>query len=446
MSLAIDIGTRFVRFAHLDAAGRPGLADLEGALPGEGLPVAPGRAGQLVLAEGCAAFLARHGPPDAVVLLCPPAQSAACSQVIVECFGTDPGAFPPPRLLRPAVAVLALLRHDGGAQQGTWAVCELGAAAVEITVCSLAPHRLTVLRTVRRRPHGGYGAAFDDAVTDAVTDAATHAVTDAVTDAGPGGADAASLAALGQALGAPGAGERLDLSLARAELDPARHDDTPVLWLRGREVPAGILRRALLPLREELRQALAEATIDALPTVVVGGAARLAALRRQAGGTGGCVELPGGVDPALAAVLGASLVAAGRVDAADRYPHALVIGTRRVRHGRLTSAELTLCPPGALVPAAPAVFACEGGRPVAVGGAGDVPREVEVWAREADGGRTVRAGSARLPASTPDERFHVGVALALDGTARLVLRPADGGASHEYPLGELPGDFEEVRQ
>ncbi|MFD7825993.1 hypothetical protein [Kitasatospora sp. NPDC059803] len=430
MSLAIDVGTRFVRFAHLDAAGRPVLADLEGAVPGEGLPVAPGRAGQLVLAEGCAAFLAHHGPPDAVVLLCPPAQSAAYSRVIVECFGTDPDTFAPPRLLRPAVAVLALLRHNGGAQQGTWAVCELGAVAVEVTVCSLTPHRLTVLRTVRRPPHGGYGAAFDAAVTGA----------------GPGGADAASLAALGQALGAPGAGERLDLSLARAELDPARHDDTPVLWLGDREVPAGILRRALLPLREELRQALAEAAVGALSTIVVGGAARLAALRRQVGEPGGCVELPVGVDPALAAVLGASLVAAGRVDAADRYPHALVIGTRRVRHGRLTSADLTLCPPGALVPAAPAVFAREGGRPVAVGGAGDVPREVEIWAREADGGRTVRAGSARLPASTPDERFHVGVALALDGTAWLVLRPVDGGASHEYTLGELPSDFEEVRQ
>ncbi|MEY9947679.1 hypothetical protein [Kitasatospora sp. GAS1066B] len=433
MSLAVDVGTRFVRLAHLDTAGRPVLADLAGAVPGEGLPVAPGQAGGQVLAAGCAAFRDRFGVPESVVLLCPDSARAECSRTIAEVFGSARSALPRLRPLHPAAAALALLRHDGQEPVGSWALCELGAAAVAVTVCAATPHGLALLGAVRRAPSGGFGAAFDDALVGA----------------GPGGADAASLEALRYARRVPGFAERLDLAVGRAERNPTRYDDTPVLWVGALEVPAGTVRRALVPLREQLRQALAEATADATtdapPVVVVGGMARLPAVRRLVGDPGRLVELPGGTDPALAAVLGAALVAAGRVDPADRYPYTVVVGTRRVRHGRLAAAELTLCPAGSLIPEAPAVFAAEGGRRVAVGGAGQAPREVEVWVRGVDGGPSVRVGSARLPASAPEERFHVGVALALDGRARLVLRPLGGGAPHEYPLGRLPGVLEEVR-
>lgn len=428
MSLAVDVGTRFVRFAHLDAAGRPVLAELAGTVPGEGLPVAPGRAGDQVLAAGCAAFGDRFGTPRTVVLLCPDAARPECSRVIAEAFGAEWSTYPRLRPLHRAAAVLALLRHDGRAPDGDWALCELGAAALTVTVCSANARGFALRRAVRRAPSGGFGAAFDDALVGA----------------GPGGADASALQALRYARRVPGSAERLALAVGRAEQDP-RYDDTPVLWVGALEVSAGTVRRALEPLREELRRARAEAAAEALPVVAVGGLARLPALRRLVGDPGRLVELPGGTDPALAAVLGAALVAAGRVDAADRYPYAVLVGTRRVRQGRLEAAELTLCPAGALVPEAPAVFAVADGRPVPVGGAGATPREVEVWVRGADDGRAVRVGSARLPASAPDERFHVGVALAVDGRARLVLRPLGGGAPYEYPLGRLPGALEEVR-
>ncbi|MER7753322.1 hypothetical protein [Kitasatospora sp. NPDC097643] len=479
MTLAIDVGTRFVRLALVGPDGHPALADLPGTVAGEGLPVPPGQDPAQVLVAACAAYRALHGHPARVVLVAPEAMPPGHLHRVVEAFG-DPT---PVRELRPAAAVLALLRRHGEAVEGTWAVCALGTTTVEVTVCVVAPRSVGIRRFVRHTPAGGLGAAFDTALlhgtrpgTGSPTPNGPHSGHQGGTPHSnaprtghrPGGAasghfgsntpprhaprtghhpaapaEGAGLEALRAARALPGAAERWEQAVARAERHPARYDDTPVLWLAGREVSAGTARRAVAALREQVGEAAAESGLDGLPVVAVGGPARLPAIRRAAAGAGRETALPAGTDPALAAVLGAALVAAGRVDPADRYPFEVLLGARYVRHGRLAASELTLCGPGRLVPGGATVFAERDGRRLAVGGAGGRPREAEVRVRDATGGPTVRVGAVALPASAAGERFHVGVAMAADGRTRLVLRPVGGhGEPHEYPLGELPGVLE----
>ncbi|MEE1784534.1 hypothetical protein PUR71_16725 [Streptomyces sp. SP17BM10] len=421
MTLAIDVGTRFVRLAHVRPDRLPALAELPEAVPAEGVPVPAGQDPARTLAAACAAFRERYGRPAQVVLVAPEAMPTVYPDRIAEAFGRTT----PVVELRPATAVLALLRHNGRALEGTWAVCALGTTAIEVSVCVAARRSVGVRRFVRHTPEGGLGAAFDSTLL------------------GGAATDDAALAALRAARDAPGSAARWERVIARAERHPARYDDMAVLWVDGREVPAGTARHALAVLREQVGHAAAEAGLEDLPVVAVGGPARLAAVRRAAAGAGRAVELPAAADPALAAVLGAALVAAGLVDPADRYPYEVLIGARRVHRGRLTETELTLCGPGRLVPGGATVFAERAGRRVAVGGAGERPREAEVRVRDADGGPAVRVGTVTLPASRAGERFHIGIAMAAAGPTRLVLRPAGGsGEPHEYPLGELPGVLE----
>ncbi|MGW2248888.1 hypothetical protein ACWCXH_01605 [Kitasatospora sp. NPDC001660] len=430
MTLAVDVGARFVRLAHVRPDRLPALAELPGTVPGEGVPVPAGRDPARTLAAACTAFRERHGPPSQVVLVAPEAMPPVHARRIAEAFGPSTPVIE----LRPAAAVLALLRHNGQALDGTWAVCAIGTTTVEVSVCVAAQRSVGVRRFVRHTPDGGLGAAFDAALLNT-----------AITGGGP--ADDAALTALRAARGAPGAAARWERVIARAEQHPARYDDMAVLWIGDREVPAGTARHALAVLREQVGHTAAEAGLDGLPVVAVGGPARIAAVRRSAAGAGRAVELPAAADPALAAVLGAALVAAGLVDPADRYPYEVLIGARRVRHGRLTATELTLCGPGRLVPGGATVFAERGGRRLAVGGAGERPREAEVRVRDAAGGPAVRVGAVNLPASREGERFHVGIAMAATGRTRLVLRPTGGsGEPHEYPLGELPSVLEGDRR
>lgn len=61
--------------------------------------------------------------------------------------------------------------------------------------------------------------------------------------------------------------------------------------------------------------------------------------------------------------------------------------------------------------------------------------------RDPEGAVSVPVRTLALPGGAEDDRFHLGVRLAVDGTARLVLRPLDAGAPAEFPLGELPTDL-----
>lgn len=93
-----------------------------------------------------------------------------------------------------------------------------------------------------------------------------------------------------------------------------RSADTVVHEVAGREITAGVVHRALARLTEGLDRALADARTgpDRTSVVAVGGAARSGTVARHlADRLGPAVPLPEGTDPALAAVLGAALVAGG---------------------------------------------------------------------------------------------------------------------------------------
>jgi hypothetical protein len=217
-------------------------------------------------------------------------------------------------------------------------------------------------------------------------------------------------------------------------------------------VPVGAARQALVRLTAGLDQALAAASDGGpLPrAVAVGGLARFGPLVRHlaAAGPPGLVELPPGVDPASAAVLGAALVAEGLVDPQDRYPHAVWVAAHRTEAGRPQTRELLLSPAGALEPGGETLFARQEGRRIRVrtGPPGtSAQRPVQVRVRDADGSRTAQVGALTLPDAAEGDRFHVGVRLAVDGTARLVLAPLGAGPPGEFPLGSLPLDLPDTR-
>ncbi|MFE2407399.1 sugar kinase, partial [Kitasatospora sp. NPDC059408] len=272
MTLAVDVGTRFVRLAHVRPDRLPALAELPGAVAGEGVPVPSGQDPARTLAAACAAFRARYGKPSRAVLVAPEAMPPLYRDRIAEAFGRTT----PVVELRPATAVLALLRHNGEALEGTWGVCALGTTTIEVSVCVAARRSVGVRRFVRHTPEGGLGAAFDAALLGGAV-------------AGGGPAGDAALAALREARDAPGSAARWERVIARAQQHPARYDDMAVLWVDGREVPAGTARHALAVLREQVGHAAAEAGLDGLPVVAVGGPARLAAVRRAAAGAGRAV-------------------------------------------------------------------------------------------------------------------------------------------------------------
>ncbi|MHC8560805.1 hypothetical protein ACW23B_01840 [Streptomyces albidoflavus] len=165
----------------------------------------------------------------------------------------------------------------------------------------MRPHRrdLGRLRSGRYAPvPGGYGAAFDRAVLDGA-------------GLPPDDPEVLRLLALARA----GTTRRTDVALDRMVARPDRAErlaDTVVHEVAGHEITAGAVFRAFARLTEGLDGVLAAAGPERTPVVAVGGAARSATLvRHLAERLGLPVPLPGGTDPALAAVFGAALVAAG---------------------------------------------------------------------------------------------------------------------------------------
>ncbi|MET8740886.1 hypothetical protein [Streptomyces sp. NPDC004728] len=451
-AVAIDIGSRYARIARVGAHGAPELVELPGAVPGEGLPVPAGEDGRrdAALHAVCSAYVGQHGVPDRLVIVAPrrdrsgpPGHGADASAGL---HGT--GRTPPPSVLSTPHAVLALLRHAGTATAGRYVVCDLGAAAAEVSVCVVTAGAVAVAGSARHAPADGYGAGFEAAL---------------LAEAGLL-CDEAGRRVLAGVRAEDGAALRLDLALDRAERNPERFDATAVHRVAGRDITAGAVRLALRRLAAGLDLATAEALDDAAPTeeappsaaqapartavdglVAVGGTARFAPLLRHlTGGGRPLVPLPAGTDPALAAVYGAALVAAGLADPADRYPYAVCVGAHRTAAGRPENQELLVSGAGLLEPGGAAVFAEAGGERLRVrtGPAGAAAgRSVEVRVRDPEGAVSVPVRTLALPGGAEDDRFHLGVRLALDGTARLVLHPLDAGAPVEFPLGELPTDL-----
>ncbi|MFE3945727.1 sugar kinase [Streptomyces sp. NPDC059118] len=435
-AVAVDAGSRFLRVARVDADGTPRLVELPGAVPGEGLPTPAGLRGDRYTALGAAyaAYRDHCGTPGRLVLVVPHGEQARPAPD----FG-GPG----PLLVGAPHAVLALLRHAGGPPASPVLVCDLGAAGVDIARCALVGGTVAVSRVTRYGPgRGGYGAAFDRAVLDG----AGLAVDD------PDVLRRLDLARAGSA-------RRTEVALDRMAARPDRAEqsaDTVVHEVAGREITAGVVHRALARLTDGLDQALAgiRPGPDRTPVVAVGGAARSGTpVRHLTDRLGPAVPLPEGTDPALAAVFGAALVAAGRVDAADRYPHAVAVRVHRTEHGRPRDGELLISPPGTLVPGGATVFAETDGERVRFGTAtadGSGTRAVRILVRGAGAERGVPMAVVTVPAAA-EERFHVGMRVTAEGVAHLVLQPLGRsgpgtrppGAElppEEFPLGVLPVD------
>ncbi|MGW1071210.1 hypothetical protein [Streptomyces sp. NPDC002537] len=448
--IGIDIGSRYARIARIGGQGAPEPVELPGAVPGEGLPV-PGDAGSGHEGALCAVYSAyrgQHGTPDRVVAVVPQSgrleHARRATAALTELHGDGRG--PQLRTLSTPQAVLALLRDAGTATRGRYVVCDLGAAAAEVSVCVVTAGAVAVAGTARHAPADGYGARLDAAL---------------LAEAGLA-ADEAGRRALAAARAEDGAAQRLDLALERAEGRPERWDATVVHRVAGRDITAGTVRSALRRLTAGLDLALSEAlgnssSCGTAPPgsghgddpdrylVAVGGAARFAPLvRHPAGGGWRLAPLPAGTDPSLAAVFGAALVAAGRIDPADRYPYAVCVGAQQTVAGRLEDQELVISGAGHLEPGGETVYAQRAGQRLRVrtGPAGAaVGRPVQVRVRDPERGMSAPVRTLTLPGGTEDDRFHVGVRLAVDGTARLVLQPLGPGAPAEFPLGDLPTDL-----
>ncbi|MEV8351121.1 sugar kinase [Streptomyces niveus] len=438
-AVAIDVGSRFLRVARVEADGAPRLVDLPGAVPGEGLPTpaAVREDHDAALRLAYAAYREHCGTPERLVLVVPQGEQ--------DRPPPDVGV-PRPGLLGTPHAVLALLRHGGGSPTWPLLVCQLGALEIDIARCALVGRTVGVSRATRYEPGPpGYGDAFDAAVLDEAGLAAD----------GPEVLRELGLARAANARRTEAALDRMALRPDRAE----RFADTVVYEVAGREITAGVVHRALSRLTDGLDRALegVRPGPDRLPVIAVGGPARSRTLiRHLTERLGPAVPLPDGTDPATAAVLGAALVAAGRADAADRYPYAVSVRVHRIVAGRPRDGELLISPPGTLVPGGPTVFAEVGGERVRLRTApatGGGAREVRLLVREAGSGTAVPAGTAMVPAIA-GVSLHVGLRVTTDGTARLVLRQlgrnsddADQPVPYppqlpptEIPLGDLPTD------
>ncbi|WP_326768347.1 hypothetical protein OG978_30990 [Streptomyces sp. NBC_01591] len=451
--VAIDIGSRYARVAHVGAHGAPELVELPGAVPGEGLPVPAEEDGRRdgALRAAYSAYVRHHGVPERLVIVAPrrdgPDRSGHEADALTGLHGT--GRTPHLSVLSTPHAVLALLREAGTVTAGRYVVCDLGAAAAEVSGCVVTAGAVAVSGTARHAPADGYGAGFEAAL---------------LAEAGLP-CDEAGRRVLAAVRAEDGAALRLDLALDRAERQPDRYDATAVHRVAGRDITAGTVRLALRRLTAGLDLATAEAldgagaapddgastqttahgggTVGRL--VAVGGTARFAPFLRHLEGRGWpLVPLPADSDPALAAVYGAALVAAGRVDPADRYPYAVCVGAHRTVAGRPEDQELLISGAGLLEPGGATVFAEAGGERLLVrtgpaeAAAG---RPVEVRVRDPEGAVSLPVRTLALPGGDGNHRFHVGVRLAVDGTARLVLHPVDAGAPAEFPLGNLPTDL-----
>ncbi|WP_369263080.1 sugar kinase [Streptomyces sp. R35] len=509
-AIAVDAGTRFLRVARTRADGTPELVELPGTVPGEGLPTPAGVRGDrgAALRAAYTTYREHCGPPGQVVLVVPPQERTV---------PPGDGRMPRPRLLDTPRAVLALLRHAGTRTAPRLLVCDLGASAAEVTACAVVGGAVTVARVGRYAPaDDGYGAAFDAAVlagaglpTDdpevlreycearAQNARRTEVVLDRMAarpDRADRSADTVLYEVAGRAITAgmvyraldrltDGLDRALDgLTEARATgPDPSR---TPVIAVGGPARFGAFLRHLTgrlgrpVPLPDGTDPALAavfgaalvagghtdpadryphavavrvhrtvvgrprdeELLISPPGTLEPGGATVFAEAGGErvrvrtgsadgaggrAGGTAGPVDGAGGwADGAAGSADGAGGRAEGMAGPVDRTG-GRADGTARPADGTAGPAE----------------------------GAGG--REVRIVVRAAGSGAVAPAGVVTVPPSGDGARFHVGVRLAVDGTARLVLQPvgrsrpgvdpAEDGLlaqppPEEFPLGVLPAD------
>ncbi|MQY14934.1 hypothetical protein SRB5_51100 [Streptomyces sp. RB5] len=428
-AVAFDLGSRYARIAVAASGGAlPRPAALAHDVPGEGLELSAAvrRDPVTALREAYAAYRTRYGSPQQVVVVLPQRHRGTYAGRLTDAL-TGAGG-PRARVVGVPYALLALLRFAAPASlpAGDVLVCDAGARSASAARCT-AGDRSVLLHAVTEAggPGGSLGAALDSAL---------------LTAAGLADGDAAHRGLAAARRADPG-GRRLAMAVRHAVRRPDPFDDTPVHEVDGHDVPAGAVRTALPPLADAVLDALTRAAGTGRPPVLLaGGLARLVPLTDRVAEHHRLLELPADADPAYAAATGGALVAAGLIDAADRFPYAVRVGTHRRAAGRLHADALQLAAPGTLEAGGDTVFAAApDGRPAEIRAdpAARRPLSVEVVA---DDGRALALPDVTLPAGVPDALCRVGIRVAADGTAALVLRPAAAGPADptEVPLGPLP--------
>jgi len=385
---------------------------------------------------------------------------------------------PPQRLVAAPIAALLWLRHRGPGlgDASQVVVIDIGAGAVDLTLCAVAGSRMRVVDAIRLTGAAALGETRRDetattpgARPPVLTERLVTAMAAAAGAPGPrAGAEATPRwRAFESALDNAQARDRLEAVLQLATGARKRHGDTPALRFADLEVSAAQFIDAVQPL---VRQTLT--TLGGLlgrqhdpawrrfgagaagRVVLIGGlsmlwpvrAALLEVLGIDPGQPGEAALIPANGDARGAVAAGAALLAAGLADPGDRYPHSLQLTVHQAVRGELIPGQLELAPAGTVdLDQAKTVYLTDGG---ADGGSQVVirvpaARGPRAASRETPpiSARIVPRDGDPIPATfrtavpPPPGTYLVGVRGGPDGPA-VMLRPTDGGEALAYPLAE----------
>lgn len=401
----------------------------------------------------------RTGPgaaPASLVVAVPPAAGAGHDRDdlpspgaeisdILTALGRAPG-----RLVPAPVAVLLWLRHIDPdlSAVSRFVVVDAGAGSVELSLCLATGRRIRVVDSVRLTGRAAWG---DDSPAGAgerpptLAECLVGAVAATAGARVPPAAGPASVSlwrAFENELADDGKRDRLDVVLQQASAARHRHGGTVALRFGGLEVTASQLLDACEPLARHAATALGQLLVrQAEPgwlrfgavrgtrIVLTGGlsvlwplrAGLLASLELDPDRPDGVVIQPAGTDRLGAVARGAALVAAGRADPGDRYPHALRLEVSRVVRDRIVTEYLELAAPGSI----------------------DLDLARTLYLTHADGtGEKKPVLVTVRPAAGPSRAWPIPVQLIPDGdgeTVRAVFRPAAPPEPGVYRVGVRGG-------
>jgi hypothetical protein len=463
------IGYRGAAARILDRAdGGPGEARYDGfpALLGDGSADLGGRSPAEVTREFLRFLLDDAGRSNAarsdatalpIAMAIPPGPAGAELEAIFSALGR-----PSARMLATPAAVLLYLRdsHPDLASASNFIVCDLGAAAVTLSVCVITGSRLRVLAFSQV-----FSVPFGPAGTHDHVDAGERrpflieSLASALSGEEP--ADRATRVRrwreLEKALADDEQRERLDAVLEQALADSTRYSGTVALRIGNVTVTAATLLRACTPIADRcateltrlLRRQRDPAWLrpgESTRVVLTGGLSTLRPVRAallSAAGLDPVAPGPGavvldGAEALCAPAFGAALVAAGLAEPGDRYPHGLRLPVHRQVRDQLIPGYLNLAAAASIeVDLGEPKFATEPGDkagvrvPAAASVGSAMPVEVVLA-----GSGTVRPAAFDPGEPPPPGRYHVGVCGHPNGAA-IVLRPAGGGDLMSYPLAPL---------
>jgi hypothetical protein len=374
---------------------------------------------------------------------------------------------PSPRLLATPIATLLYLRHSrpDSTSATRFIVCDLGAASVTLSLCSLTGRQIHVVDSCQvtgtsfwEADTRGYAAAGErpPLLVEGLALALTKNA-DPPEPTGPA-TPVRRWRELEEAFSDDEQRARLDAVLEQALADPTRYSGTVALRIGGIVVTGADLLRACAPVADRCATELASLLrrqsdpawlrpgAAATRVVLTGGLSVLrpmrAALLSAAGldpAGSGALELDD-TERLYAPAFGAALVSAGLAEPGDRYPHALRLPVHRQVRDRIVTSHLELAAAGSIVlDREDPVFVQARGESVQVRierSAGGPRQAIPVEVVIAGHGATEPAAFSPAPAPPPGI-YYIGVR-GHPGGAAVVLQRVNGGDLLSYPLAE-PG-------